>query len=119
MHADERLRGGPPSLAGGGRIWIFRPNGSGWLRRNATTTRSRVIRASGRDDVTGTLGQTFGMDSSSKRHVFLDPDGTWRATWLVVVVEAPTGVIYEQQCAGTGTDQRAIYPDESVRRRQP
>ncbi|WP_437952067.1 DUF6210 family protein [Sorangium sp. So ce296] len=47
------------------------------------------------------------MDSSSKRHVPLDPDGTWRATWLVVV-EAPTGVLYEQQCAGNGCDDRAI-----------
>ncbi|WP_437315837.1 DUF6210 family protein [Sorangium sp. So ce385] len=55
-----------------------------------------------------TAEHTFAVSSSSKRHVHLDPDGTWRATWLVVVVEAPTGVLYEQQCAGTGCDDRAI-----------
>lgn len=38
-----------------------------------------------------------------KRVVFLDPDGTLaaRSDWLVVIVEAPTSVVYESQSSGT------------------
>ena len=38
-------------------------------------------------------------------HVFLDPDGT-RPIGLAVIVEAPTGVTYEQQCGGYATELR-------------
>lgn len=41
------------------------------------------------------------------RTVLLDPDGTWNRRWLVAVIDAPTGVIYESQCAGVATDLRA------------
>lgn len=34
------------------------------------------------------------------RYVFLDPDGM-AGTWLYVIVEAPTGVFYQQQYGGT------------------
>lgn len=39
------------------------------------------------------------------RYVFVDPDGTW-PSWMLVVVMAPTGVVYQQQCAGQVCDQR-------------
>jgi hypothetical protein len=42
------------------------------------------------------------------KRVLLDPDGTWVPRWLVVVVTAPTGVAYQQQCAGTANDQREV-----------
>ncbi|MFW5418196.1 hypothetical protein J0910_16415 [Nocardiopsis sp. CNT-189] len=38
---------------------------------------------------------------SAPRYVFLDPDGTFGDDWLYVVVEAPTGVFYQQQYGGT------------------
>ncbi|WP_394617834.1 DUF6210 family protein [Lentzea sp. JNUCC 0626] len=38
---------------------------------------------------------------SPKRLVVLDPDGTAGDTWTHVVVEAPTGVVYGNQCGGT------------------
>ena len=41
------------------------------------------------------------------RYVFLDPDDTW-PSWLAVVVIAPTGVAYQQQCAGVACDQREV-----------
>jgi hypothetical protein len=41
------------------------------------------------------------------KFVFLDPDGSW-APWLLLVIKAPTGVVYENQCAGTGTDHRLV-----------
>lgn len=40
--------------------------------------------------------------------VFLDPDGTQAPGWIAVIVGAPTGVVYIQQCAGTATDERAL-----------
>ncbi|QFG21091.1 DUF6210 family protein [Actinomadura sp. WMMB 499] len=36
------------------------------------------------------------------RYVFLDPDGT-QGEWLYVVVQAGTGVVYQQQYGGTAT----------------
>jgi len=39
------------------------------------------------------------------RHVVLDPDST-QDLGLVVIVEARTGVTYEQQCGGHATEQR-------------
>jgi len=38
-------------------------------------------------------------------HVVLDPDGTSKPG-LIVIVEARTGVTYEQQCGGYATEQR-------------
>src|SRR5690242_416009 len=38
--------------------------------------------------------------------VFLDPDGTFSEDWMGVIVDAPTGVFYANQCGGTGTDLR-------------
>jgi hypothetical protein len=35
--------------------------------------------------------------------VFLDPDGTAGPEWMHVIVQAPTGVIYQQQYGGTAT----------------
>ena len=40
-----------------------------------------------------------------KTHVYLDPDGTGEFG-LLVVVEAPTGVVYWHQCAGYMCSQR-------------
>lgn len=40
-------------------------------------------------------------------HVVLDPAGT-QNIGLAVIVEAPTGVTYEQQCGGYATEQRTI-----------
>lgn len=40
-------------------------------------------------------------------YVFLDPDGTWN-DWLGVLVRAPTGVIYGNQCAGLLTSERLL-----------
>ena len=40
--------------------------------------------------------------------VFLDPDGTWAKNWLAVVVEAKTGVVYANQCAGLSNEIREI-----------
>ena len=40
-------------------------------------------------------------------HVVLDPDGT-QEIGLVVIVEAQTGVTYEQQCGGHANEQRTI-----------
>jgi hypothetical protein len=41
------------------------------------------------------------------RHVFLDPDGTW-PPFVMIVIKAPTGVIYENQCRGTATEARFV-----------
>jgi hypothetical protein len=43
----------------------------------------------------------------SLRRVFIDPDGTL-GTYLAVIVEHPTGVLYEQQCGGVATLQRSV-----------
>ncbi|MEW2358639.1 DUF6210 family protein [Spirillospora sp. NPDC029432] len=40
----------------------------------------------------------------AERYVFLDPDGT-AGGWLYVIVEAPTGVVYQQQYGGTACRQ--------------
>ncbi|GAA4230796.1 hypothetical protein GCM10022254_26480 [Actinomadura meridiana] len=42
---------------------------------------------------------------SSRRFVFLDPDGTSGGGWLHVVVQANTGVFYQQQYGGTACRQ--------------
>ncbi|MEU3644342.1 DUF6210 family protein [Lentzea sp. NPDC034063] len=42
---------------------------------------------------------------STRRYVFLDPDGSAGDGWLHVVVEARTGVVYQQQCGGTACRQ--------------
>ncbi|WBP92122.1 DUF6210 family protein [Kitasatospora cathayae] len=34
-----------------------------------------------------------------KRHVYLDPDGCG-VGWMFVIVAAPTGVVYQNQCGG-------------------
>jgi hypothetical protein len=41
------------------------------------------------------------------KFVFLDPDGTW-GPWLLVAVKAPTDVVYENQCGGTGCEHRLV-----------
>lgn len=41
------------------------------------------------------------------RSVTIDPDGT-NGVYLGVIIQFPTGVMYEQQCAGTRCEQRAI-----------
>lgn len=38
--------------------------------------------------------------------VFLDPDGSHADDWIGVVVHAPTGVFYANQCGGTACEQR-------------
>lgn len=40
-----------------------------------------------------------------RRFVFLDPDGGSGGGWLYAVVEAPTGVFYQQQYGGTACQQ--------------
>ena len=40
-------------------------------------------------------------------HVFLDPDGTL-GDWTFVIVAAPTGVRYRQQCAGVACEEREL-----------
>jgi hypothetical protein len=40
-------------------------------------------------------------------HVFLDPDGT-SPRGLLLLVEAPTGVIYEQQCGGHANELMSL-----------
>lgn len=39
--------------------------------------------------------------------VYVDPDGTY-TDWIVVVIRASTGIIYETQCAGTSCEQRKV-----------
>jgi hypothetical protein len=46
------------------------------------------------------------MSLSPPRRVFLNPDGTWPTRWIAVVVAAPTGVFYQQQCGGLACHQR-------------
>lgn len=41
------------------------------------------------------------------RFVYLDPDETW-GNWGAIVIHSSTGVIYGNQCAGTGCQQRYI-----------
>lgn len=41
------------------------------------------------------------LSMSTRRFVYLDPDGGAGDEWLCVVVEAKTGVFYQQQCGGT------------------
>ncbi len=48
------------------------------------------------------------MAAIPQRRVFIDPDGTFKPQWLVVVIEAATGVIYSQQCCGNVCDQREV-----------
>jgi Family of unknown function (DUF6210) len=48
------------------------------------------------------------MPGALPRRIFLDPDGTWTPDWMMVVVAAPTGVFYEQQCAGVATQRREL-----------
>ncbi|GAA2829759.1 hypothetical protein GCM10010441_62840 [Kitasatospora paracochleata] len=45
---------------------------------------------------------------SSRRFVFLDPDGMSAGGWLYVVVEAKTGVFYQQQYGGTACRQGQV-----------
>lgn len=45
---------------------------------------------------------------SKPRFVFIDPDGTSAGGWLFVVVEAPTGVVYQQQYGGTACRQGQV-----------
>jgi hypothetical protein len=45
---------------------------------------------------------------SARRYVFLDPDGSGGDTWLYVVVEAATGVYYQQQYGGTACRQGEV-----------
>ncbi|MEU1540773.1 DUF6210 family protein [Actinacidiphila glaucinigra] len=42
------------------------------------------------------------------RFVFLDPDGTGADDWLYAVVEARTGVVYQQQYGGTACRQGQV-----------
>ncbi|USX52761.1 DUF6210 family protein [Lentzea sp. HUAS12] len=44
-----------------------------------------------------------------RRHfVFLDPDGSMGEDWLYVVIEAKTGVVYQQQYGGTACRHGAV-----------
>ncbi|MGY0460329.1 DUF6210 family protein [Kitasatospora sp. cg17-2] len=45
---------------------------------------------------------------SSRRFVFLDPDGMSAGGWLYVVVEAKTGICYQQQYGGTACRQGQV-----------
>ncbi|MGW4695887.1 DUF6210 family protein [Kitasatospora cineracea] len=45
---------------------------------------------------------------NSRRFVFLDPDGMSASGWLYVVVEAETGVFYQQQYGGTACRQGQV-----------
>ena len=45
---------------------------------------------------------------STRRFVFLDPDGSAGDDWLYVVVEANTGVFYRQQYGGTACRQGQV-----------
>ncbi|MEV7211827.1 DUF6210 family protein [Kitasatospora cineracea] len=45
---------------------------------------------------------------SSRRFVFLDPDGMSAGGWLYAVVEARTGVCYQQQYGGTACRQGQV-----------
>jgi hypothetical protein len=45
---------------------------------------------------------------SSRRFVFLDPDGISGGDWLFVVVESSTGVFYQQQYGGTACRQGQV-----------
>ncbi len=38
--------------------------------------------------------------------VFLDPDGTFAVDWLGLIVDAPTGVFYANQCGGHACERR-------------
>ncbi len=44
---------------------------------------------------------------SVQRYVLLDPDGTWKAGWIAVIVEHRSGVTYENQCTGHATEVRS------------
>ncbi len=44
---------------------------------------------------------------TGQRYVFIDPDGTL-PHWMFVLIECPTGVIYEHQYGGTATRQGAV-----------
>jgi len=48
------------------------------------------------------------MAANPRRRVFIDPDATWQPRWLVVVIEAATGVLYAQQCCGNVCDVREV-----------
>jgi hypothetical protein len=48
------------------------------------------------------------MSRATMRRVFLDPVGAWTPDWLAVVVQAPTGVLYQQQCAGVACEHREV-----------
>ena len=45
---------------------------------------------------------------STRRFVFLDPDGSNGEDWLYAVVEARTGVFYQQQYGGTACRQGQV-----------
>lgn len=45
---------------------------------------------------------------TAPRFVFLDPDGTMPGDWIHVVVEAPTGVVHQQQYGGTACRQGQV-----------
>ncbi|WP_377267024.1 DUF6210 family protein [Peterkaempfera sp. SMS 1(5)a] len=45
---------------------------------------------------------------SSRHFVFLDPDGSSGGGWLYAVVEAETGVLYQQQYGGTACRQGQV-----------
>ncbi|MFE4652331.1 DUF6210 family protein [Streptomyces sp. NPDC056707] len=38
-------------------------------------------------------------EAEGKRHIYLDPDGCGSG-WVFVIVAAPTGVVYQNQCGG-------------------
>ena len=41
------------------------------------------------------------------RYVFLNPDGSF-SLGLLLIVEAPTGIVYATQCAGLLTEERSV-----------
>lgn len=47
------------------------------------------------------------IQAGEKRYVFIDPDGTL-PSWLVLVIERNTGIVYGTQCAGLAVEQRLV-----------
>ena len=44
---------------------------------------------------------------TERAYIFLDPDGS-QGAGVVVIVQAPTGVVYASQVAGMQTEERSV-----------
>jgi hypothetical protein len=47
------------------------------------------------------------MSARRGKSIVLDADSSW-SPWLIVAIKAPTEILYETQCAGTGCDHRLV-----------